>query len=151
MCVFIMFMLMRCGTGVSWCQIYRGRHHLCARFKLDNLIPWHTTQGRKIAPSPTGKGKRFTFSTMITIHLNSERDLFLSKHLKLLKKKKKNEKRNGKRDEYVWLEKTIQIWLNPAELSTLLSTKRLPTEIHSNALHRRDVWQGILRNLGIRL
>lgn len=76
---------------------------------------------------------------------------FFEQALESFEKRKKNEKRNGKRDEYVWLEKTIQIWLNPAELSTLLSTKRLPTEIHSNALHRRDVWQGILRNLGIRL
>lgn len=140
---------MHCGTKV-WVyvrgRIFRGRPHLCAYSKFDNLIPWHSPQNRKIAASPAGKGKMFTFSTMITIHLNSERDLLWANIWRFWGKKKKNQK-EMKKDEYVWLEKIIQIWLNPAELSTLLSTKRLPTEIHSIALRSRDVWQGILREI----
>lgn len=56
--------------------------------------------------------------------------------------KKRYWNRNGKRDENIWLEKIIQIWLNPAGLNTLLSANRSPTEIHRNALHGRDVsWE----------
>ncbi len=107
--------------------------------QFDNLIPWHTPQHRKIAPSPTGKSEMFTLSTMITIHLISERDLLWASTWSFWKNW---ENRNEKRDENVWLEEIIQTWLNPAGLSTLLSTNRSPREIHSNALHRRDVWLG---------
>ena len=64
--------------------------------EFDNLIPWHTPQHKKIAPSPTGKRKMFTLSTMITIHLNSERDLLCASTLSLKKKEKTNEKRDEK-------------------------------------------------------
>lgn len=43
--------------------------------EFDNLIPRHTPQHRKIASIPTVKGKMFTLSSTITIHLNSKRDL----------------------------------------------------------------------------
>lgn len=38
-------------------EIKRGTHHLCACAEFDDLMPWHTSKHREIAPSPTG-GKK---------------------------------------------------------------------------------------------
>lgn len=143
LCVCLLISTLACCKTKVWVdfrgRIYRGRHHLCACPEFDNLILRHTPQHRKIAPSPTGK-KQNVYIVNCDYHPSKFREgPFVSEHLKLLKKW---ENRNEKRDENVWLEEIIQTWLNPAGLSTLLSTNRSPREIHSNALHRRDVWRG---------
>lgn len=137
------------GGAMVWVdvrgRISRGRHHLHARSRVWQLNSTAHSAAQENCTQSNWK-KRNVYIVSYDYHPSKFREgPFMSKHLKLLRKKKERkngENRNEKRDENVWLEEIIQTWLNPAGLNTLLSTNRSPREIHSNALHRRDVWRG---------
>lgn len=125
----------------------RNTSPLCLRWVWRlNAMAHFKAQGNCTKPDCGKKSQMFTLSTMITIRLKSEWDFLCALEAFGRGGGQSVENWNGKRDENIWLEKIIQIWLNPAGLNTLLSANRSPTEIHRNALHGRDVlleyWEG---------
>lgn len=129
-----------CSYGMRWwrvhatCRIYRGRHHLRACpivWQLNSMT--HSTAQENCTQS---RWKHWNvYIVNYDYHPSTFRGPFVNKLLKLKKLAEM------KRDENVWLEEIMQTWLNPAGLSTLLSTNRSPREIHSKTICRRDTQQ----------